>query len=310
MNKPPSTCTEKEWLDLLKDLYPGGEIKAMRRLWLELVTESAENAKTVQGDHHPCWKRLQQGEPIQYVLGKAFFMGLELSVTSAVLIPRPETEELVEWVWGDWAVRDSMLHGRASGIADFVDLGSGSGCIALALASKWDHVHILALDCEEQALQIVQHNAFQWGFSDRIRIGKANFMSSEWQAPEARFWISNPPYIAPEEASAMDKHVIDFEPSVALFAPGGQTVEVYRTLITAFQASITAECLWLELNPRYALDIVGLLDSSVNLKLPGPGQQEWGGANRDYEWLLRRDMQSQWRMLRIRRRNQGCTKTA
>jgi release factor glutamine methyltransferase len=310
MKISPSSCTEQQWLELLQNLYPSGEIKAMRRLWLDLASGSSERPISAQDGHHRSWQRLLQGEPIQYVLGKAFFMGSELSVASGVLIPRPETEELVEWVLTDPLAKNFTPNPSPAGMADFLDLGSGSGCIALALALHLDSIKVIALDCEDRALQITRSNAVNWDVSERLQTCKADFMSPEWQAPHARFWISNPPYIAREEAFALDKHVIDFEPSVALFAPGGQPVEVYRTLISAFFASEVAECFWMELNPRYAVDIVGLVDRVWAKDIPGPDRQEFGDSNNDCEWTLRRDMQGQWRMLRIRRRNQACTRTA
>ncbi|NDC71927.1 MAG: peptide chain release factor N(5)-glutamine methyltransferase [Sphingobacteriia bacterium] len=292
MHRAPGACSEKEWLELLHGLYPEGEIKAMRRLWLDLGSVSEELATDVPGGMHPSWARLVQGEPIQYVLGKAYFMGKALSVGSGVLIPRPETEELVEWVLGDPLLKPLSDRELVSGVASFLDLGTGSGCIALALA-KGNSMGIgdsmgkvIALDCEAEALQFAQENAQAWGVASRVELEQSDFMSSDWKAPCARYWVSNPPYIGAEEAQDLDKHVMDYEPSKALFAPGSHPMDVYRTLIGAFLESPCSECLWLELNPRYALEI---------------GNPQIWGTPPNLEWTMRQDMQGKNRMLRIRK---------
>ena len=292
MHRAPGACSEKEWVELLHGLYPEGEIKAMRRLWLDLGSVSEELATDVPGGMHPSWARLVQGEPIQYVLGKAYFMGKALSVGSGVLIPRPETEELVEWVLGDPLLKPLSDRELVSGVASFLDLGTGSGCIALALAKgnsmgKGDSMgKVIALDCEAEALQFAQENAQAWGVASRVELEQSDFMSSDWKAPCALYWVSNPPYIGAEEAQDLDKHVMDYEPSKALFAPGSHPMDVYRTLIGAFLESPCSECLWLELNPRYALDIAN--------------PQRWGTPP-NLEWTMRQDMQGKNRMLRIRK---------
>jgi len=233
-----------------------------------------------------------QGEPLQYVLGKAYFMGNALSVGPGVLIPRPETEELVEWVLGDPLLKPLSDRELASGVATFLDLGTGSGCIALALAignslAKGNSMgKVIALDCEAEALQFAQENANAWGVAARVELEQSDFMSSDWKAPCARYWVSNPPYIGADEAQDLDKNVMDYEPSKALFAPGSHPLEVYHTLIGAFLKSPCSECLWLELNPRYALDIAN--------------PQRWGTPP-NLEWTMRQDMQGKNRMLRIRK---------
>lgn len=290
MHKAPNACSEKEWVELLHHLYPEGEIKAMRRLWLDLGNVLEEQATEMTGGMHPLWARLRQGEPIQYVLGKAYFMGNVLSVGSGVLIPRPETEELVEWVLGDPMLKPLMDPDLASGVATFLDLGTGSGCIALALAKSNAMSKVIALDCEAAALQFAQENANAWGVAARVELQQSDFMSSDWKATCARYWVSNPPYIGADEAQDLDKHVMDYEPSKALFAPGSDPTNVYRALIGAFLESPCSECLWLELNPRYALDIAN--------------PQSWGTPP-NLEWTLRQDMQGKDRMLRIRKRSLG-----
>jgi len=290
MHKAPDACSEKEWVELLHGLYPEGEIKAMRRLWLDLGSVSEEQATEVPGGMHPSWTRLVQGEPIQYVLGKAYFMGNALSVGPGVLIPRPETEELVEWVLGDPLLKPLSDRELASGVATFLDLGTGSGCIALALAKGNSMGKVIALDCEAEALQFAQENANAWGVAARVELEQSDFMSSNWKAPCARYWVSNPPYIGADEAQDLDKHVMDYEPSKALFAPGSHPMDVYCTLIGAFLESPCAQCLWLELNPRYALDIAN--------------PQIWGTPP-NLEWTMRQDMQGKNRMLRIRKQVLG-----
>jgi release factor glutamine methyltransferase len=314
MHKTPSSCTEKEWLDLLLDKYAVDEIKAMRRFWMDFAMDSESHLPTPAHGMHPFWTRLCLGEPIQYVLGKSYFLGKALGVGPGVLIPRPETEELVEWVLADPLIKDVPANQLDTNVTNFLDLGTGSGCIALALVHFRAMSEVIALDCEEKALQIALCNANAWGVASRIQFYQADFMLPGWRAPAAKFWVSNPPYIGADEAITMEAHVLDYEPSVALFAPGSNPMGVYRALISSFLTSPCSECFWMELNPRYALQVVGLVDKAYEIRMVKPladlesnisevVDQEMCGEFEQLEWTLRRDMQGYWRMLRIRKKS-------
>jgi release factor glutamine methyltransferase len=164
--------------------------------------------------------RRQRGEPIQYITGEAEFYGLPFRVTPAVLIPRPETEHLVETVI---ALCRGMERPRV------VDVGSGSGAIAVALAHQLQQAQMTAMDISADALAVARENAQRNGVAERIRFAKGDLLAP---VKGERFEVvaSNPPYVSSDERAAMDVEVREFEPETALFA-GADGLAVYRRLI-------------------------------------------------------------------------------
>jgi len=169
------------------------------------------------------------GEPMQYILGETEFYGLNFRVTPDVLIPRPETEHLVEKVLD-----------RAAGFESprIVDVGSGSGAIAVTLAHRLPHVKLTAIDLSAPALDVARQNAETNGVAERVR-----FLCGDLLAPvaEERFEIvaSNPPYVPGRDRDSLAVEVRDYEPGLALFA-GDDGLEAYRRLIPAAFAVLTA----------------------------------------------------------------------
>ena len=163
-----------------------------------------------------------RGVPTQYITGHQEFWGMDLIVSPAVLIPRPETEHLVE------AVLDVI---RAISSPRIVDVGTGSGCIALALAKELGHAEIHAVDCSALALDIARANAARHGFQERIRFQESDLLSafSNDTAP-FDFIVSNPPYVSEADSESLQPEVRDFEPHAALFA-GPTGLDVIRRLI-------------------------------------------------------------------------------
>jgi release factor glutamine methyltransferase len=168
------------------------------------------------------------GEPIQYILGEAEFYGLPLRVTRDVLIPRPETEHVVE---------RALELAAAFSAPRIVDVGTGSGAIALALAGKLTGAAIAATEISEPALKLARENAKRNGFEKYVR-----FLAGDLLEPVAgeRFDIvvANPPYVAERDRNALAVEVRDFEPAEALFA-GEDGLAVYRRLIPAAHAVLT-----------------------------------------------------------------------
>ena len=160
------------------------------------------------------------GRPIQYITGEQEFWGLPFSVTPDVLIPRPETEHLVE------AAIERL---RAHPAPRIVDVGTGSGAIAVALAHALPQAQITALDISEAALSVAQKNAARHRVAERIRWLHSDLLNGVLQENFDAV-ISNPPYIAEAERSTLSSEVRDFEPSLALFA-GPTGVEIYERLI-------------------------------------------------------------------------------
>lgn len=173
------------------------------------------------------------GEPVQYITGHQEFYGLDFRVTPAVLIPRPETEHLVEAVLL-WATR---FHDERT--LQIADIGTGSGAIAVALATHLAGANFFATDISETALAIARENAHANGCEDRIRFAHGDLLSGLALPADFRFdaIVSNPPYVPAGDAATMQAEVVGYEPHSALFA-GDDGLEIYRRLIPAAHAAL------------------------------------------------------------------------
>lgn len=196
-------------------------------------------------------ERRLSGEPIQYITGETEFYGLPFHVNRDVLIPRPETEHLVEKVL-------SLAMGFEK--SRIVDVGTGSGAIAVALAHKLPAAQITAVDVSQSALTVARGNAERNLVADRIR-----FLEGDLLAPVAGeqfdFIVSNPPYVAESDRSSLSDEVRNYEPSVALFAGSG--LEIYRRLIPESRSTlIHGGFLALEIGYGQDSAIAGLLADS------------------------------------------------
>jgi release factor glutamine methyltransferase len=185
--------------------------------------------------------RRAAGEPTQYLTGKQEFWGLEFEVTPAVLIPRPETEHVVEVALerlGPRGININLASGAPSGPLRIADAGTGSGCLAVALAHELPHAEIFATDISAPALEVARRNAARHGVADRIHFLRTNLLEallheSRITNHESRLFdliVSNPPYVAHNEAHELPREVRDHEPHQALF-PGPTGVEIYDRLI-------------------------------------------------------------------------------
>lgn len=207
--------------------YPTGEVTALTRiLAIELlgvsqmafflkddVTLTAEQATLLDS----AIARLQQHEPIQYILGYSDFCGLRFKVTPATLIPRPETSELVEWIASE-----------ANGKENILDIGTGSGCIAVSLANKLPKSDISAWDISADALAVAEENSKTNGCN--IIFSQVDILAYQPQGEQFDIIVSNPPYIRDLEKSGMETNVLDWEPHTALFVPDNDPLLFYRTI--------------------------------------------------------------------------------
>lgn len=194
-------------------------ITGMQRL--HLMTEGGrELTETDRETLAGCLDRLRQGEPIQHITQQQFFDGLELFVNNQVLIPRPETEELVQWIAADKAGAPSF---------EVLDIGTGSGCIALALKKRFPAATVSAMDKSGDALQVARQNARQHG----LEIG---FFQGDLFVPESMplerydLLVSNPPYIPLSEKQTLERQVEAYEPALALFVEDGDPLIYYRAI--------------------------------------------------------------------------------
>jgi release factor glutamine methyltransferase len=198
------------------------------------------------------------GKPTQYITGHQEFWGLDLLVTEAVLIPRPETEHSVEAAL-EIARSDSS-------IKKIVDVGTGSGCIALALTKELPQHEIHATDISEVALAIAQENAERLGL-DRVRLRRCDLLSGA-AANSYDLIVSNPPYVGKDEPEKVQKIVRDWEPEVAVFG-GASGLEIYERLVPqAFDALRPGGWLVMEIGYSIEQPIRGLLHdwTEVNIR--------------------------------------------
>jgi len=202
------------------------------RTWLYAHPEEIFSAETT-AQYFALIRRRAHGEPTQHLTGKQEFWGLEFEVTPDVLIPRPETEHLIEVALDSLALRE-LRAGRpprltGNGIT-LVDVGTGSGCIAIALAKELPDATIYATDISPAALNVARRNAARLGFADRIRFLESNLFEA-FTPVRFDLIVSNPPYIGRRDAESLPREVRDHEPPAALFA-GKEGYELYGELVT------------------------------------------------------------------------------
>lgn len=236
----------------LSNVYDTGEAKAIVRWVLDVrfglstadiycgkVTQLSPND---QAELEKIMQRLEKAEPVQYVLGVADFCGRQFHVAPGVLIPRPETAELCHLIAED-------------GGADILDIGTGSGCIAITLALDIADSKVTAWDISDEALVIAQQNAKTLGADVSFEHRNALNISL---TPE--LWdviVSNPPYICRKEAGEMEENVLRYEPDTALFVPDDDPLLFYRHIMNYAASALRQEGrLYFEINPVYADSIV------------------------------------------------------
>jgi release factor glutamine methyltransferase len=183
--------------------------------------------------------RRAAGEPTQYLTGKQEFWGLEFEVTPVVLIPRPETEHVMEVALARLGTRGFKIHldtGMPREKLRVADVGTGSGCLAVALAWELPHAEVFATDISAAALEVAGRNAARHNVADRIHFLRTNVLdglgdeSPTGKLPSFDLIVSNPPYVGRDDAAQLQREVRDYEPHAALFA-GPTGVEMYARLI-------------------------------------------------------------------------------
>lgn len=199
-------------------------------------------------------RRLLTNEPVQYVLGKALFAGRVYHVAPGVLIPRPETEQLCEWVVEACSRNGKMFNMQPT----ILDIGTGSGCIAITLALALTDHHVTAWDISETALSIAQRNAKRHDAD--ICFLQQDILHRKSTGDRWNIIVSNPPYVCEQERDEMDKNVLAFEPQEALFVPDDDPLLFYRAITDyARQTLLPGGMLFLEGNTRFAEQTASLL---------------------------------------------------
>ena len=194
--------------------------------------------------------RLQAQEPIQYILGCTEFYGLPFQVNKYTLIPRPETEELVDWI---------LSHVQNQGaVLDILDIGTGSGCIAVALAKILPRASISALDISLKAIALAKENAINNNVS--VSFSDQDILDTKSLEKKYDVIVSNPPYVRQQEKKAMHTNVLAYEPSNALFVPNGDPLLFYRKIAQLAMVSLqTKGWLYFEINEYLSKEMDVLL---------------------------------------------------
>ena len=196
-------------------------------------------------------KRLQNHEPIQYIIGKETFMGLDFEVNGNVLIPRPETQELVNWILDDC---------RSDEGCKILDIGTGSGCISIALAHFMNGTELEAWDISDEALEVAQRNAKRNNVNVLFR--KQNVLEAIPSTSCYDVIVSNPPYITEKEKADMEANVLDWEPSIALFVPDSDPLLFYRKIAElGLEMLVPGGSLYFEINRAYGTMMKSMLEN-------------------------------------------------
>lgn len=246
-------------LETLSPRYGVGEADAMARLVMThlkgwdfptlLANENREASDYVKGRADEIIEQLLRDVPIQYALGETTFYGLKLKVGPGVLIPRPETEELVEWI-----VKDNQQPDL-----DVIDLCTGSGAIAAALARNLRFARVEAVDVSPEAVEVARGNFVDLKL--KVEVREADVFTLELPSEAFDIIVSNPPYVDLSEKAGMEPNVVDHEPHLALFVPDDDPLVFYRRIGTiALDALRPGGRLYFEINPRHASDLRRLLE--------------------------------------------------
>lgn len=199
-------------------------------------------------------QRLRKNEPIQYIRGVANFLSRPFYVAPGVLIPRPETEELVELI----------IHENELDAPRILDVGTGSGCIAVSLSLDIPHARVTAWDVSDEALDIARRNKEALNaavsFEKRDVFADADRLEKSGVQEAFEVIVSNPPYVTESEKEAMEPNVLDWEPGLALFVPDNDPLRFYRRIAVLGRTLLTpGGKLYFEINRRYGVQTVSML---------------------------------------------------
>ena len=275
--------TYQEFWQSLTPLYDAGEAQAIVRTVLDveygmtltdiICGKVNELSSDEERNLEEIITRLQNGEPVQYVLGEADFAGRTFHVEPGVLIPRPETAELCQWI------EEDVSSLKADERKQILDICTGSGCIAITLGLTIPNSEITGWDISEDALRIAQGNVemlkagnVRIEYQDALMLPKAAEAEEAAEISEAtksesslsKGWnviVSNPPYICEKEKADMEKNVLEHEPSIALFVPDEDPLKFYRAIAEYASSALKPEgALYFEINPIYEKETREMLE--------------------------------------------------
>ena len=256
--------TYQQFWQSLTPLYDAGEAQAIVRTVLDveygmtltdiICGKVNELSSDEERNLEEIITRLQNGEPVQYVLGEADFAGRTFHVEPGVLIPRPETAELCQWI------EEEVSSLEADERKQILDICTGSGCIAITLGLNIPNSEVTGWDISEDALRIAQGNV-EMLKAGNVRIEYQNALMLPKTAETADIIVSNPPYICEKEKADMEKNVLEHEPSIALFVPDEDPLKFYRAIAEYASSALKSEgALYFEINPIYEKETREMLE--------------------------------------------------
>ena len=256
--------TYQQFWQSLTPLYDAGEAQAIVRTVLDveygmtltdiICGKVNELSSDEERNLEEIIARLQNGEPVQYVLGEADFAGRTFHVEPGVLIPRPETAELCQWI------EEEVSSLKADEKKQILDICTGSGCIAITLGLNIPNSEVTGWDISEDALRIAQGNV-EMLKARNVRIEYQDALMLPKTAETADIIVSNPPYICEKEKADMEKNVLEHEPSIALFVPDEDPLKFYRAIAEYASSALKPEgALYFEINPIYEKETREMLE--------------------------------------------------
>ena len=273
--------TKRLFIEKLSEKFPKREAEQLMRILLEdlfgidLKRQLMDPNLCIDERQHyllsEAVRRLLEGEPVQYVTGMARFGDLLIKVSPAVLIPRPETEELVQKIStglqreatslpchsceGTCESKESM--GGDSKPLRIWDIGTGSGCIAIALAKQFPDAEVIAFDVSDEALQVAKQNAESNGVEVTFVHDDVMNPTSDYFNQPVDLVVSNPPYVCDSERAAMEANVLDWEPGTALFVPDDDPLRFYRQILALAKKQLNPDGqIWFEINERMGKEML------------------------------------------------------
>jgi release factor glutamine methyltransferase len=297
------TGEAEDWLKKeLTAIYEVSEANNIAAMVLEHITGLPRSGRLLKKEdplnvhqlHHltEIHHRLLQHEPVQYAIGEAWFYGLKFFVDKGVLIPRPETEELVDWIVKDVTASDKNVFEQKKTIADktnelkILDVGTGSGCIALAVKNAIPKAEVWACDISDDALNVARRNGSDLDI--RVDFVGLDFLdeAQQKQLPTVDIVVSNPPYIPMRDKESMQPNVLHFEPHTALFVADENALVFYIALARFGKHRLYEHgSIYAEIHENLANEVKDLFEQE------------------GYQVTLRKDMQGKDRMIKATRLN-------
>lgn len=268
----------KYFNDKLKGIYAEEELSSLFFLGLDYYLHISrlqfiqDSAATVSESDilkiRHLAKQLREEKPIQYILGECEFMGLKINVNENVLIPRPETEEMVDDI--EKKVSDAEM---------ILDLCTGSGCIALALKSNYKNAKVIAIDKSKEAIKVAELNSVKNGLE--VGFIEDDILNPSTELAKFDIIVSNPPYVMEKEKEVMKKNVLEYEPEMALFVADDNPLLFYRSIISLSVEKLNANAwLFMEINEKFGKEILEMMNvagisKNISLNKDLNGKDRW-----------------------------------